>query len=188
MRYRKEKEMWAQIGNWLYQNAMAIFISAIASLLISKRYYDKANRENVLMSVIFPIVKLLEQRDYTRKDYEELFKINSSYAVKYLRKKERNKLLELLSAYRDVCRYSKEGADTSCIMAYYNYKLKENGINPKPCTIRDDDGEVIADDFPPDYNYLQDYVYEIVSSYDFIESSDKCTVKIADAFKRYTKK
>lgn len=188
MRYRKEKEMWAQIGNWLYQNAMAIFISAIASLLISKRYYDKANRESVLMTVIFPIVKLLNQRYYTRKDYEALFEINSSYAVKYLRKKERNKLLELLSAYRDVCRYSKEGADTSCIMAYYNYKLKENGVNPKPCTIRDDDGEVVADDFPPDYNYLQDYVYEIVSSYDFIESPDKCTVKIADAFKRYTKK
>lgn len=188
MRYRKEKEMWAQIGNWLYQNAMAIFISAIASLLISKRYYDKANRESVLMTVIFPTVKLLNQRYYTRKDYEALFEINSSYAVKYLRKKERNKLLELLSAYRDVCRYSKEGADTSCIMAYYNYKLKENGVNPKPCTIRDDDVEVVADDFPPDYNYLQDYVYEIVSSYDFIESPDKCTVKIADAFKRYTKK
>lgn len=40
--------MLVQIGNWLYQNAMAIFISAIASLLISKRYYDKANRESVL--------------------------------------------------------------------------------------------------------------------------------------------
>lgn len=65
--------MWAQIGNWLYQNAMAIFISAIASLLISKRYYDKANRESVLMTVIFPIVKLLNQRYYTRKDYEALF-------------------------------------------------------------------------------------------------------------------
>lgn len=179
--------MWAQIGNWLYQNAMAIFISAIASLLISKRYYDKANRESVLMTVIFPIVKLLNQRYYTRKDYEVLFEINSSYAVKYLRKKERNKLLELLSAYRDVCRYSKEDADTSCIMAYYNYKLRENGVNPKPCTIRDDDGEVVADGFPPDYNYLQDYVYEIVSSYDFKESPDECTVKIADAFKRYTK-
>ena len=87
MRYRKEKEMWAQIGNWLYQNAMAIFISAIASLLISKRYYDKANRKSVLMTVIFPIVKLLNQRYYTRKDYEVLFEINSSYAVKYLRKK-----------------------------------------------------------------------------------------------------
>lgn len=41
---------------------------------------------------------------------------------------------------------------------------------------------MVADDFP------QDYVYEIVSSYDFIESPDKCTVKIADAFKRNTKK
>lgn len=28
--------MGIQIVNWLYQNAMAIFISAIASLLISK--------------------------------------------------------------------------------------------------------------------------------------------------------
>lgn len=53
--------MLVQIGNWLYQNAMAIFISAIASLLISKRYYDKANRESVLMMVIFPIVKLLNE-------------------------------------------------------------------------------------------------------------------------------
>lgn len=59
-----------QIGNWLYQNAMAIFISAIASLLISKRYYDKANRESVLMMVIFPIVKLLNEKYYTRNDYE----------------------------------------------------------------------------------------------------------------------
>lgn len=180
--------MWEQIGNWLYQNAMAIFISAVASLLISKRYYDKANRESVLMTVIFPIVKLLNQRYYTRKDYEALFEINSSYAVKYLRKKERNKLLELLSAYRDVCRYSKEDADASCIMAYYNYKLRENGVNPKPCTIKDNDGEVVDYDYPPDYNYLQDYVYEIVSSYDFIESPAECTIKIADAFKHYTKK
>ena len=144
--------------------------------------------ESVLMMVIFPIVKLLNEKYYTRNDYEALFEINSSYAVKYLRKKERNKLLELLSAYRDVCKYSKENADTSCIMAYYNYKLKENGINPKPCAITDDDGEVVADDFPPDYNYLQDYVYKIVSSFDFIESPEECTIKIADAFKCYTEK
>ena len=51
------------------------------------------------MMVIFPIVKLLNEKYYTRNDYETLFEINSSYAVKYLRKKERNKLLELLSAY-----------------------------------------------------------------------------------------
>lgn len=33
--------MLVQIGNWLYQNAMAIFISAIASLLISKDIMTK---------------------------------------------------------------------------------------------------------------------------------------------------
>lgn len=181
------EKMWAQIGNWLYQNAIAIFISAIASLLISKRYYDKANRESVLMTVIFPIVKLLEKRNYTRKNYEALFEINCSYAVKYLRKKERNKLLALLSAYRDVCRYSKENADTSCIMQYYIDNLRENGINPKPCAIKDDDGEVVADDFPPDYNYLENYVCEIVSSYDFIESPESCSQRIAVAFRNYTK-
>lgn len=146
--------MWIQIWGWLCNNAIAIFISAIASLLISKWYYDKANRENVLMTVIFPAVKLLEQKYYTRKDYEALFDINSSYASKYLRKRERNALLELLSAYRDVCRYTKEDADANCIMSYYVYKLKEKGINPKPCVIRDNDGEIVADDFPPDYNYL----------------------------------
>lgn len=78
MGYWKEKKMWAQIGTWLYQNAIAIFISAIASLLISKRYYDKANRESVLMTVIFPIVKLLEKRNYTRKNYEALFEDRKS--------------------------------------------------------------------------------------------------------------
>lgn len=180
--------MWTLIGQWLYKNAMAIFISTIASLIISKRYFDKGNRESVLMTVIFPIVKLLEENHYTRKAYEALFDINSSYNIKYLRKKERDKLLALLSAYRDVCRYSAESADTSCIMSYYNYKLKENGVNPKPCAIKDDDGIIVADDFPPDYNYLQDYVYEVVSSYDFIESPEECSEKIADAFGRYTKK
>lgn len=179
--------MWIQIESWLYENAMAIFISSIASLLISKMYYDKANRESVLMTIIFPIVKILEQKRYTQKSYEALFEINSSYAVKYLRKNERNKLLGLLSAYRDVCRYNSESADADCIMSYYNHKLIENGINPKPCVIRADDGNVVADDFPPDYNYLQDYVYKVIASYDFIESSDDCTKRIAEAFTKYTK-
>ncbi len=37
--------MGTKIGNWLYQNAMAIFISTIAFAHRSERCYDKANRE-----------------------------------------------------------------------------------------------------------------------------------------------
>ena len=43
------------IINWLYDNAMAIFISALASLGISKWYYNKANRDAVLITLIYPI-------------------------------------------------------------------------------------------------------------------------------------
>lgn len=176
------------ILDWLYENAAAILISAIASLIISKIYYHKANRESVLMSVIFPIVKLLNSRFYTRKDYEALFEINSSYAVKYLRKKERRKLLELLSNYRDVCKFSQESADTESIMLYYSYKLKENGINPRPVLIESDNGEIIAEDFPPYYDDLQNYVYKIISSDEFFESPKVCAIKISNAFTNYVKK
>lgn len=175
------------IGEWLSQNAAAIFISTLASLLISRYYFNKANRDGVLTTVIFPIARILERGTYNRKNYEELFSINSSYAIKYLRKKERNKLLALLSSYRTVCRYTKEAADTDCVMSYFSYKLKEVGINPKPCAERDEEGNLLFYDFPPDYNHLQNYVYEIISSYEFAQSPADCAKRIAQEFQRYTK-
>lgn len=180
--------MWESICEWLSNNALAIFLSAVTSFIASKYYFDKANRESVLMTIIFPIVKILESRYYNRSNYEALYKINSSYATKYLKKEERNKLLALLTSYRSVCRYTKESADTDCIMSYYNHKIEENGVNPKPCTITNEEGEFIDLDFPPDYNLLQDYVYDIVSSYDFEQSPVDCSKRIADEFVRYTKK
>lgn len=175
------------IGEWLSQNAAAIFISTLASLLISRYYFNKANRDGVLTTVIFPIVKILERGTYNRKNYEELFSINSSYAIKYLRKKERNKLLALLSSYRTVCRYTKEAADTDCVMSYFSQKIKEFGINPKPCAERDEEGDLLFYDFPPDYNHLQNYVYEVISSYEFTQSPADCAKRIANEFQRYTK-
>lgn len=180
--------MWTLICEWLSSNALAIIISGIVSLVVSKYYFDKANRESVITAIIFPIVKILDSRYYTKSNYEALFKINSSYASKYLKGNERNKLLALLSSYRNVCRYTQESADTDCIMSYYNHKLEENDINPKPCIIYDDEGNYIDDDFPPDYNLLQDHVYKIVSSYEFVQSPLDCSKQIAEAFEIYTNK
>ena len=175
------------ILNWLYNNAAAIFISAVASLLISKYYFDKANRDGVLSTIIFPIIRILEKNFYSRNDYEELFRINSSFSVKHLKKDERKKLLALLSSYRAVCKYTKEAADTDCVMSYFAYKLEENGINPKPCAEKDEEGNLLYYDFPPEYNYLESYVYDVISSYQFVQSPDACCKKITQAFKRYTK-
>ena len=178
--------MWQSIFDWLSNNAMAIFLSAFASWIISKYYYDKANRESLHMAVIYPAVKILRARFYSRKNYEELFAISTSYASKYLRKKERKLLLRLLNNYRDVCRYSEEAANTDCIMAYYTEKLIQNGINPKPCFLKNDEGEVIDSDFPPYYNELQNYIHKIVSSFDFYRAPNECTATISEALEQYT--
>ena len=166
---------------------MAIFISSFISFLLSKKYYDKANRENVLMTVIFPIVQILERGNYSKKNYEKLYEIKSNYAIRYLHKNERNKLLILISNYKDVCRYDKAMVETDCIMSYYEHKLKKNGIDPKPCVITDDEGEIVADDYPPDYPYLENQIYDIVSSNEFQISPNDCTNNIVNVIDYYTK-
>ena len=71
---KKEGEiMLNSIYEWLSGNALAIIISGIVSLIISKYFFDKANRESVLMTIIFPIVKILDSRYYTKSNYEALF-------------------------------------------------------------------------------------------------------------------
>ena len=82
------------ILKWLYQNSAAIIISSLISLLISMMYYRKGNRDELLMSVIFPVVQLLN-KSYSRKNYDELLSIKSNYAIRYLGKKERRTLMLL---------------------------------------------------------------------------------------------
>ena len=67
--------MWEAICEWLSNNALAIFLSAVTSFIASKHYFDKANRESVLMTIIFPIVKILDSRiitDPTMKPFSKL--------------------------------------------------------------------------------------------------------------------
>lgn len=65
------------ILKWLYQNSAAIIISS----LISMMYYRKGNRDELLMSVIFPVVQLLN-KSYSRKNYDKLLSIKSNYAIR----------------------------------------------------------------------------------------------------------
>lgn len=49
-------------------------------------YYTKGNRDELLMSIIFPMIQILN-KDYSKKAYDELSAINSNYAIRYLKKK-----------------------------------------------------------------------------------------------------
>lgn len=99
------------------------------------------------MSVIFPVVQLLN-KSYSRKNYDELLSIKSNYAIRYLGKKERRTLMLLIEQYSIVCQYNRSKKDTDCILSYFDFKLGEIGINPKPCPITDDEGETVAYDYP----------------------------------------
>jgi len=90
------------------------------------------------MSVIFPVVQLLN-KSYSRKNYDELLSIKSNYAIRYLGKKERRTLMLLIEQYSIVCQYNRSKKDTDCILSYFDFKLGEIGINPKPCPITDDE-------------------------------------------------
>ena len=163
------------ILKWLYQNSAAIIISSLISLLISMMYYRKGNRDELLMSVIFPVVQLLN-KSYSRKNYDELLAIKSNYAIRYLGKKERRTLMLLIEQYSIVCQYNRSKKDTDCILSYFDFKLGEIGINPKPCPITDDEGETVA------------YVNDMVSKMEFEVYPEEAEKAITDAFEKYAHK
>ncbi len=174
------------VFEWLYQNAVAIFISSIISLLISHRYYNKGNRDEVFITMIFPIVKLLE-KPYIKSNYEILVELKSSYAIRYLNSKERKKLILLIDQYESVYKYDKFSIDTGCIMSYFEFKLREEEIVIKPCPIYDDERIVVAYDYPPEYNYLNEQIYDMVSTFEFLCYPRDYEKEIAKILNNYAK-
>ena len=47
--------MLSIVGDWAYQNAMAIFVFFLISLLVSRKYYKKGNYNALLMTISYPI-------------------------------------------------------------------------------------------------------------------------------------
>lgn len=71
------------VSNWL--TIVSILISGVISLVISAVYYYKGNRSNLQMTVLFPIMRLLNE-SYSKKNYKRLCELSQSYCVKYLKK------------------------------------------------------------------------------------------------------
>lgn len=83
---------------WFYSNfyincftMITIMLSGIISLIISAYYYYKGNRNNLKMSVIYPISILLSDK-YNCENYDLLCKISSEYSTRYMFKNETKKI------------------------------------------------------------------------------------------------
>ena len=77
-----------------------VLLSGIISLIISAAYYRKGNRNNLKMSVIHPIISILND-SYSRNNYEKMEKISKEYSVRYFKRKELKKLNILLETYKE---------------------------------------------------------------------------------------
>ena len=82
-----------------------VLLSGIISLIISAAYYRKGNRNNLKMSVIHPIISILND-SYSRNNYKKMEKISKEYSVRYFKRKELKKLNTLLETYKEISAYN----------------------------------------------------------------------------------
>ena len=106
-----------------YVNANVFtFLSVIASGLISwgisASYFRKGNRDNLKSSVLHPMRRLLDGT-CSREKYKELLDLSKEYSSKYLSKKERVIVDELLGAYKSVYAYQYDWVCAESLFSYF---------------------------------------------------------------------
>lgn len=175
------------ISNW-YSNfftLITVILSGVISLIISAIYYHKGNRNNLIMSVIYPIVKVLDE-GYSRKNYRLKSEITKDYSTRYMSKKESNLLLALMSAYEEVSSYNDTCVNANILFSYFEYKLNKNHINVKPVPI-EYEGEIVYYDYPPDLHYLSYDLEKVLKKTDVEIATEECKDAIIALYTHYCK-
>lgn len=166
-------------------NVVSIILSGIISLVISAAYYHKGNRNNLQMTMLFPIVRLLNEY-YSRKNYNVLNELSQNYCNRYLTKSEKKVLTNLVSAYKEISTYNTISVNADIIMSYFEYLLKANEIDPKPVPWVVE-GETVAYEYPPDWNLLNSNLENVFKQYEPEIQAAECTEAIISILSHYCK-
>lgn len=173
--------------NW-YANCftlITVVFSGIISLAISAAYYHKGNRNNLKMSVIHPIIRLLEEA-YTRQNYKLLCEISKEYCVRYMSKNEVKKLTSLLSAYKEVSSYNDTYVSADILYSYFEYTLTKNNVEVKPVPV-EYEGEVVYYDYPSGVRYLLNDLERTLKKYEPEIQPSECKDAIIFLYRHYCK-
>lgn len=155
-------------------------MSCAFSLLISALYFHKGNRNNLKLSVIHPICLLLKNK-FNKTNYEKLSDLSRDFTTRYMQKRERNVLINLLKAYNDVIEMNEIDIYADALFYYFEDKLNKHDIEIKIIPNEYEDGTIIYQ-YPPEidqlYYALQDFLreegYEYWENYDWFFS---CTLE-----------
>lgn len=181
---------------WLLKNECAnlftlfsIIVSGLISLVISKYYYKKGNRVNLEMSVIVPLCSLLSN-GINKDNYEKFEQLMGNYNIRYLRKKEKNTLIELRNNYEIMYKNTEEDAQAECLCKYYLYVLKCNKIRTHIVPV-EKDGEIMDYSIPYETILrLENQLRTIFKNYNecyYGEELEDIQDKIYVIFNNYTK-
>lgn len=130
------------------------------------------NRTNLKMSVIYPIVELIAKtRSYD--NYTNLCKLAKDYTIRYMNKRERKVLIDLLDAYKEVARYNEDSVNSGIVLSYFEKTVRSHAVDfsPVPVTIN---GEIVDYELPEGYFVIQDDLYRIISAKNPNYQSDEC--------------
>lgn len=181
--------IWNVFISWLsteWFTLVSIILSGLISLAISAFYYRRGNRNSLQMSVIFPIIHLLNE-DYSRNNYEKLYDLSTNYLCKYFKSKEKKLLIHLVFAYKEIKNYNRYSVDAEAIVLYFEDTLKKQNINPKPVPV-EYDGEFIYDDYPPDFHYIYTDIEKVLKEYEFDYETENCVQYIITILSDYCNK
>lgn len=171
----------------MYSNivtVLSVAISGFISLAITAIYYHMGNRNNLKMSIIYPIKRLLEE-PYTRKNYDKLCDLSKEFSSKYLHKSEKKIILLMLEAYKEVSKYNEICVNADSLFSYFGYTLKKNGIEPKVCPITDIEGNLIAYDYPSEVNYLAEDIKSVLTEQEDCFDQDDCESSVINLYRHY---
>lgn len=179
--------LWiGQIGAWLFANGatiISIIASGLISLVVSAHYYGKGNREMLQMTVLYPAVNLVKEH-YSKANYEKLSELSKRYETRYLKKDEKDALIQMLSAYREIKDYKLVEMKASILRAYFEYVLGKNSIDVKPMPLNYED-EIVDYDYPPDMNYLEHDLEKILTRYDSEIEPEECLQAVIQLYNAY---
>ena len=165
---------------------LSVIVSGLISWGISASYFRKGNRDNLKSSVLHPMRRLLDGT-CSREKYKELLDLSKEYGSKYLSKKERVIVDELLGAYKSVYAYQYDWVCAESLFSYFKHKLKKQGIDPEPAPIYDDDGEIVDVDVPGDMVYMRDDLAKAIEQYPPGYDTENCQNAVKVLFKHYAK-
>lgn len=166
---------------------ITVLLSGLISWLISALYFRKGNRNALRLNVLFPIKRILKETK-SWKNYKALEDLAKAYDAKYLTKREQKLLNQFLSAYKDVCTYSYSSVCAESLFSYFQYKLKQNGIDTKPVPIFIND-ELVDYEEPIDLLYLRDDLERAIENRPPEYEEDNTLVEeVKSLYKFYCKK